>query len=171
MAIDAFVKPLLALPLFRGLKPLQITEIARRADRIVYRAGESIVRENQAGDAAILIISGEAVRVSQDNGDAAERVLEGSMIGELAMLVETIYTSTVIAKTSVRALRFSRAEIHGAMHDDRSLAEHFSTQITARLKRLALELKSIDEALAEVTDFDPPPHATQIAAPLPQLFH
>ena len=44
MAIDTLVKPLLRVALFQGLKPLQITEIARLADRIVYRPGEVIIR-------------------------------------------------------------------------------------------------------------------------------
>ena len=59
MAIDALVKPLLALPLFQGLSPLQLTEIVRRAERIIYRPGDAIVTENQTGDAAIVIISGK----------------------------------------------------------------------------------------------------------------
>ncbi|MFN0219854.1 MAG: cyclic nucleotide-binding domain-containing protein [Hyphomicrobium sp.] len=168
MAIDALVKPFLSLPLFRGLKPLQITEIVRRAERIMFRAGDALIREDQTGDAAILIISGEAVRM---NGDAAERIPEGSMIGELAMLVETIHTSTVMAKSSVRALRLTRAEIHSAMRDDPTLAEHFSSQITARLKRLALELQSIDSFLAEVAGLDRPPQSKAPTQSQTQLFH
>ena len=64
MAIDALVKPLLQLPLFRGLKPMQITEIVRRADRIVYRPGDVIIEEHAEADAAIVLVEGEAVRVS-----------------------------------------------------------------------------------------------------------
>lgn len=153
MAIDALVKPFLSLPLFRGLKPLQITEIVRRADRIIYRPGEALIREDAAGDAAIVIISGEAVRISA--GEAAVRVLEGALVGELAMLVETVHSATVIAKTPVRALRLSRTELHALMREDPALAEHFSMRIAARLKRLALELRSIDDALAEFTEIDP----------------
>ncbi len=151
MAIDALVKPFLSLPLFRGLKPLQLTEIVRRADRIVFRPGDAIIRADEAGDAAIIIISGEAVRLT-DQGSAAERVPEGAMIGELAMLVETIHTSTVIAKTAVRALRLSRGEMHALMRDDPALREHLSMQVTARLKRLALQLGMLDDALGEFAD-------------------
>ena len=74
MAIDALVKPFLLLPLFQGLKPLQLTEIVRRADRIIYRPGDIIIEEDQVGDAAIVIVSGEAVRVTGlEPGAAAER--------------------------------------------------------------------------------------------------
>jgi hypothetical protein len=34
MAIDRVVAPLLRVPLFAGLKPLQITEIARQAEKL-----------------------------------------------------------------------------------------------------------------------------------------
>ena len=155
MAIDALVKPFLALPLFRGLKPIQLTEIVRCADRIVYQPGEPLIEEDQSGDAAIIIISGEAVRISQsDESSHPEPVIEGSMVGELAMLVETIHTSTVIARSTVRALRITRTDMHALMQQDLSLAEHMTSQITARLKRLALELQSVDDALAQVANFD-----------------
>lgn len=154
MAIDAFVKSLSLLPLFRGLKPMQITEIARRADRIVYRPGDAIIKEDEAGDAAIVIVSGEAARMS--GAAVAELVVEGAMIAELAMLVETIHGATVVAKSPVRALRLSRIEMHALMQDDPALAEHFSMRIGERLKRLALELRSIDDALSEVANFDLP---------------
>lgn len=163
MAIDAFVKPLLRIPLFQGLKPLQITEIARRADRIVYRPGEVIIAENSVGDAAILIISGEAVRLSgpADETEPQELSLpEGALLGEMTMLIETDNSSTIIARTTVRALKISRAEMHAQMADDPTLADHFVTKISGRLIGIAAELREIDEALAGAAV--PPPK--QVAA-------
>lgn len=156
MAIDALVKPFLRLPLFQGLKPLQLTEIVRRAERIVYKPGDLIIQEDKTGDAAIVIIAGEAVILrSSDEQAAAEPVAEGSMVGELAMLVETVHTATVIAKSPVRALRLTREEMHALMSEDAALAEHLTQKITARLHVLASELRAIDQALAEIAAFDP----------------
>ena len=116
MAIDALVKPLLRVALFHGLKPLQITEIARLADRIVYPPGAEIIREAEPGDAAILIIAGEALRVrGPELKTPAETVPEGAMIGEMAMLVETEHTSTVVARTAVRAQIVQSQGQRGAM--------------------------------------------------------
>ena len=42
MAIDRLVAPLLRVPLFAGLRPLQITEIARHAERMKFRRGDVI---------------------------------------------------------------------------------------------------------------------------------
>lgn len=148
MAIDALVKPLLALPLFQGLSPLQLTEIVRRAERIIYRPGDAIVVENQPSDAAIIIISGNCIRVD-DNGDPSARsggevLPEGVMIAEIAMLVDLVHTMTVIAQGPVKALRLTRQRMANLMEEDASLAQHFSAHIIARLKLLAKDLKAID---------------------------
>jgi CRP-like cAMP-binding protein len=75
-------------------------------------------------------------------------VPEGSLLGELAMLIEQTYGSTVVALTSVKALRITRAAMHEMMLDDTRLAEHFVQRISARLKSVAAELRRIDRVLA-----------------------
>lgn len=155
MAMDALVKPFLALPLFQGLKPLQLTEIVRRADRIIYRPGDIIIAEDQIGEAAIVIVSGEAVRINtHEPGKAAESIPEGAMISELAMLVETVNTATILARTTVKALRITREDMHEAMADDPKLAEHLTQKITERLQRTAQELRAVDKALADLATFE-----------------
>lgn len=148
MAIDQLVRPLLGVELFQGLKPLQITEIARRADRIVFRPGDVIVAEDTTGDAAILIVAGEAARVSGPGvGGDVEPVVPGSLVGEMAMLVDTVHSSTVVARSAVRALRISRAELLEQMEADPALAEHFVACISGRLSKLAADLREVDAAL------------------------
>lgn len=150
MAIDPLVKPFLHLPLFNGLKPLQLTEIVRRADRIIFRAGDTIISEDQVGDAAIVIVSGESVRTSSSEpGTAAEAIPEGSMIGELAMLIEIVHSSTVVARGSVKALRLTREEMQTLMAEDPSLAEHFSSKIGARLGQFLSDLNAVNDALEQ----------------------
>lgn len=149
MTIDALVAPLLKIALFQGLRPLQITEIARRAERIVFRPGQAIVEADKEGDAAFVIVSGEAVRTQgPDIGAIPEPVPVGALLGEMAMLVETEYSSTIVAQTPVRALKINRAEMYEQMAEDHQLAEHLIGKITGRLKSLAVELRAIDRQLA-----------------------
>ena len=170
MAMDALVKPLLLLPLFQGLKPLQLTEIVRRAGRVIYRPGDVIIEEDQLGEAAIIIVSGEAVRTTGiEPGDAAEPIAEGSMIGELAMLVETVHSATIVARGTVKALRLTRSEMHDLMAEDPGLADHLTHKITSRLQSLAQELRDVDRALADIAAYEPALHAAVpdlAAAPL-----
>lgn len=148
MAIDKFVQPLLKLDIFQGLKPLQITEIARRAFRIIYKPGEYIIKENDESDAAVVIVNGEAIRISGPGLQGkSEQILIGSILAEMAMLIEMKYTSTIVAKSDVFALRISREEICNFIKVDKSLAEHFIGRLTHRLKAVSEELHAIENSL------------------------
>ena len=61
MAIDALVAPFLRLEIFQGLSMPQIEEIARGAERVVFRPGDVIVNGNFSNEGAVLLVSGEAV--------------------------------------------------------------------------------------------------------------
>jgi CRP-like cAMP-binding protein len=159
MAIDALVRPLLGVPLFQGLKPLQLTEIARRADRIVYKPGDVIVTAHGEPDAAVLVVSGEAVRTEGPGLERGsnESLPAGALISEMTMLIETECSSTVVARTAVRALRISRSEMLAHMTDDPTLAQHFIDKISGRLSSFVSGLKEIDDNLAKVAETDEVP--------------
>ncbi len=173
MAIDALVLPLLKVPLFQGLKPLQLTEIARRADRIVYKPGDVIVTARAETDAAVLVISGEAVRTDGPglSGDS-EDIPPGALISEMTMLIETECSSTVVARTPVRALRITRSEMLAHMTADPSLADHFIEKISGRLSAFVEDLRAIDRSLsAETEDASAVPPAEASAAEAPAVLH
>ena len=148
MAVDAIVAPLLRVGLFHGLKPLQITEIARHAERIVFKAGDVITEAGADGDAAYVIVAGSAHRVANpDEVAAPDAIVPASIIGEMAMLIEHQYGSTVIADGAVRALRITRDALHAQMLDDPGLARHLMDRIAERLSQVASELRRIDSTL------------------------
>lgn len=153
MAMNELVKALLSVELFQGLRPLQITEIGRRADRIVFKPGDVIAKRDTPGDAAILLIAGDACRMAGpfDQSPFDERLPTGSLIGEMAMLIETDYSSTIVARTSVRALRIKRSEMLAQMLDDQALADHLVQRISARLTVIAESLRGIDDQFARPT--------------------
>ena len=145
MAIDPLVAPLLRVELFQGLKPLQITEIARSAERIVFRPGDKITEAGKVGDAAFLIVAGAAEWISsQDSDGRGEQIEIGSLIGEMAMLIEHAYGATIVATGQVRCLKLSRETLHRLMLEDRGLAQHLTSKISQRLNRVAAELRDID---------------------------
>ena len=167
MALDALVLPLLNVPLFQGLKPLQLTEIARRADRIVYKPGDVIVAANAEPDAAVLVVSGEAVRTEGPGLEGgAEAVPAGALISEMTMLIETACTSTIVARTPVRALRITRSEMLAHMTDDPTLADHFIEKISGRLTAFVSGLKEIDSSLQDLAGEDVEA-AEESAVPVP----
>jgi CRP/FNR family cyclic AMP-dependent transcriptional regulator len=169
MAIDRLVAPLLRVPLFAGLKPLQLTELARQAERLKFRHGDVITKAGEPGDGAYLIVSGLAEHAEpSDPGAVAGPVEPGSLVGEMAMLVEHAYGATVIAHERVLCLKITRAAVRGQMLEDAALARHFERRISARLSRVADDLRRIDDILAacgsDAAQPEPAPRATVASA-------
>lgn len=146
MSYELLLEPLRRVPLFQGLSPLQISEIARQAERVMFRAEDVIIQEDQVGQAAFLIITGEVERTS--GPDAGATVSPGTLLGEMAMLVETTYSSTMVCKGPVRALKITRESLHNQMQADLQLAEHFIEKLSSRLRALAQDMRRVDQILS-----------------------
>ena len=159
MATDQLVLALQNLEVFRGLGEDQLAEIARRAERIVFKPGQTVVEAGHAGDGAFLLVAGDAEVMPDDARDNARNVARsgsgggqaiepGSLVGEMAMLIEHEYRITVVARSSIRALKITRAQMQAHMLAAPSLAEHFVGRVSSRLSRVAVELRRIDQMLA-----------------------
>jgi CRP-like cAMP-binding protein len=150
MPLDLFAGHLAVLPLFRGLSPLQIAAIARRAERVAYSPGAVIIEENAVADAAVLIITGIAARVSGPELAArSEPIAPGSLLGEAAMLIETTFGSTVVARTVVRAVHITRDAMEEQMLQDPLMADRLVQNLAKRLTAFADELRRIDTLLGK----------------------
>jgi CRP-like cAMP-binding protein len=144
MSVDASVALLQRIPIFARLSVEQITEIARKAEKVKFRARQNITEAGTSGDGAYLLVSGNAERPT-----APEQLLPpGSLIGELAMLVEHSYGATIVAKDRVHCLKITRAALHEQMLADPSLADLLSQHISERLHKAADRLRRIDSLLA-----------------------
>lgn len=156
MSLAPLLEPLRRVAIFQGLRPLQISEIARRAQRVIFEPGDVIIEEGKAGDAAYVIVSGRAVRTSGPcAGNPADELGTGTLIGEMAMLVKTNYSSTVICQERTTALRITRKELLDQMGSDLALVDHIVDKLTARLKHLAEDLNKIREELAIESELCP----------------
>jgi CRP/FNR family transcriptional regulator, cyclic AMP receptor protein len=148
MAIDLVLESLRRVPLFAALTSEQIAEIGRGAQRRAFRKGEVIAAAGEPGDGAYLILLGEAVcRTGPDARRAAEPVEQGSLVGELAMLVECDYGTTVVAQGWVDCLKLERATLHEQMHADPGIAQRIADAIRDRLSLVAAELEIVDRLL------------------------
>jgi putative ABC transport system ATP-binding protein len=151
MAIDQVLASLLRVPVFSGLKASQVTEIGRRAQRCAFGCGETIIAAGEPGDAAYLVLSGEAgLRTAPGRWARLQPVEPGSLLGELAMFVEHAYNSTVVAQGWVDCLKLERSALHAQMREDPDLAHRLARVIRDRITRVASELQEIDELLASI---------------------
>jgi len=155
--LDDVVVPLLSARIFSGLAPAQLKSLALEAEAVTFKRGEILIRSYQEGDGAYLIGSGSVVEHHEaDDGEPQQEFGAGTMIGEMAMLIETLHSSTIVARTPVKALKFSRATMHALIQKDPKLAEHFVDRMRARLTGTAKKLREVDAMFAGADRTDVP---------------
>jgi CRP-like cAMP-binding protein len=146
MNTEVLIAPLRQVALFEGLAPSQLVAIAKTAERIVFKPGDTLIRDGRDAGGALIVVSGDAERVGSDGADA--RVEPGSMLAEMSMFVDTEASATIVARSAVRALRLDRQAMLEQLATDPSLADHFVARISSRLKDVADELRRVDKTLA-----------------------
>jgi pyruvate,water dikinase len=87
------------IPLFAGLTPEQVGEVATLFKERRFPAGETVIREGTGGAAFFLIDSGDAVVTIR--GEECARLGPGDTFGELAMIDEGTRSATVTAATEL----------------------------------------------------------------------
>lgn len=151
MAIDTIAQRLRDLDIFHGLAPAHIERIAREAERIIFRDGQVMATAGAEADGAMILIAGRAtVLADAADADPIHTIETGSMLAEPAMLVEHQFGLTVVAEGDVRAVKVTRTMLRELMLEDAAVTDHFVGRIAARLTRVAIELRLIDERLAIV---------------------
>jgi CRP/FNR family transcriptional regulator, cyclic AMP receptor protein len=149
--MDKVVAPLMRVAAFQGLTQQQFQGIARHAKKLKFLRGDVITKAGSPGDGAFVIASGPAECMATSPNGSNEAVGWGTLIGEMAMLIEHDYQATVVARDWVLCLKITRAAMHAQMREDPSLAEHFQRRVTDRLLQVAEDLRRIDSILAAQT--------------------
>lgn len=151
MSVEANFELLSRIPIFAGLTQPQIAAIIVKAKKSFFEPGEKLVEAGATGEAAYVILSGKATTEgAEDSGHPTQTLLPGALVGELGMLVEMIYTTTVVATERIRCLAITREGLYQVMQTDPSLARHFSDKLMQRLLDLAEELRAVDAQFAEI---------------------
>ena len=150
MAIDRLVAPLLRVPLFAGLKPLQLTELARQAERVKFRRGDVITKAGEPGDGAYLdrVGAGRARRHRRTSKPPPSPSSPARSSARWPCWSSTTIGATVVARDRVLCLKITRAAVRAQMLEDAALARHFERRISERLSRVADDLRRIDGILA-----------------------
>jgi CRP/FNR family transcriptional regulator, cyclic AMP receptor protein len=139
------------LPIFGGLARAQLGSIVDAASKAFFEAGDNLITKDQPGDTAYLIMTGSARCVHFPGTPAAGDEIEpGSLVGELAMLADTVHAMTVQAKVRVRALALRREALRRIMVRDPVIAQQISDNLLARLQTFASELRRLDNLLANI---------------------
>jgi CRP/FNR family cyclic AMP-dependent transcriptional regulator len=104
-----------AIPLFRGLNPIELDWIARRAHRHMFPAGTNVVVAQQPGEAVYIILSG-TVKIYIDQLDKQAVVLSilgvGDTVGEISLLDSAGHSANAVTLEDSLMLWMDKAAFH-----------------------------------------------------------
>ena len=104
MSLAKDVEVLRNIPLFAKVEPAKLKLLAFTSERLEYMAGDELFRQGDYGDAAYIILEGEA-DVLVDTPEGAVKVAtlgKNDIIGEIAILCDVPRTATVVAQSAAR---------------------------------------------------------------------
>ena len=102
---DAKVELLASTPLFAGLSPGELHELAALADELTLAAGTPLMVEGRRGHETFVLVDGAAE--VRRNGRVVDSLGPGDLVGELAVLGGGVRTATVVTAERTRLLVFT----------------------------------------------------------------
>jgi len=96
-------------PLFEGLSDTELQQLMDNAMPVSLRAGETLMKQGDPGEAAYVVVKGE-FQVSKQSGQAHIKIdvrNPGDVLGEMALLSRSPRSATVTAVTDSQVLKIS----------------------------------------------------------------
>jgi putative ABC transport system ATP-binding protein len=118
LRICEFLRP---INLFKALTPRQLTDVAEHMTKRRYAAGDTIIREGEAGEEFFLISSGEVEVVRSDREIA--RMGPGDFFGEVALISGEPRNATVVAKDEVDTYVLGKTDFEAAIATSQSFRD------------------------------------------------
>jgi CRP-like cAMP-binding protein len=110
MSLSKDVEVLRNIPLFAKVEPARLKLLAFTSERQEYLPGDELFHQGDQGDAAYIILEGEAdILVDTPRGAINIATLgKNEIIGEIAILCDVPRTATVVAQSALETLRVSK---------------------------------------------------------------
>src|SRR4051794_20659886 len=110
MSLKEEVELLQRIPFFAQVEPAKLKLLAFTSQRVGFEPGHILFRQGDMGDAAYIIIDGEAeVLVETEGGPVLVATLgKNDFVGEIAILCDVPRTATIRAKGRLVSLRIPK---------------------------------------------------------------
>ena len=118
--------------------------VAFSAEKRVLAADESLFGEGESGDCGYFVLSGPILLTARAHAGARARVAHaGALIGENAMIAETLRPSSARAREISTVLRIPRRVFHRVLREFPKEAARIRANLAARLRKISGELEEL----------------------------
>lgn len=145
MSLNEEVELLRRIPLFAKIEPSKLKLLAFTSQRLTYKPGDVLFRQGDPGDAAFVIIGGEAdVVVDTPTGPlTVAHLKQNDFVGEIAILCDVPRTATVSAVSEVTTLRIEKDLFFRLINDFPQIAVEIMRVLAQRLERTTADLRAL----------------------------
>ena len=135
ITLDTEASALAAVPLFSRMEPARLKLLAFASRRLIFDAGEELFHQGDPGDAAYVILDGEADVVigEGDKETVINRAGSNELVGEMALLSTTPRSATLRAVAELTVLRLKKETFLELMERDPHIAAEVARRISDRL--------------------------------------
>jgi CRP-like cAMP-binding protein len=151
VSLNDEVELLRTIPLFANIEPSKLKLLAFTSERLTFRKGQDLCKQGEMGDAAFIIIDGEADVLVETDGkvNSVAKAGKHSVVGEIAILCDVPRTATLRALTDVTVLRISKELFFRLVREFPQMGLAIMRELAARLDRTTSQLT---RALGRITD-------------------
>jgi CRP-like cAMP-binding protein len=142
MALEQDIEFLDRIPTLHLLGKDALRILAISVETITLRRGDILFEEGQPADGGYVVVNGSIIlqNANDPRGDDVVTVKRGSLIGETAMIVETMRPSTAIAAESTVLFRIPRVVFVRILEGEPQAATALRRLIGARVGRVVQDL-------------------------------
>ena len=145
MSLNEEVELLRRIPLFAKIEPSKLKLLAFTSERLTFKPGDVLFRQGDQGDAAYIIIAGDAdIIVNTPNGPlTVAQVHKNDFVGEIAILCDVPRTATVQAGSEVTTLRISKDLFFRLVTEFPQMAVEIMRVLAQRLEKTTADLRVV----------------------------
>jgi CRP-like cAMP-binding protein len=145
LSLEQEVELLRRIPIFAKIAPAKLKLLAFTSERIAYAPGQLIFRQGEMGDAAYIIVEGEAeVFVAGPKGDVRVAVLgPNDIVGEIAILCDVPRTASVRASARLVTLRIAKDLFFQLVNEFPQMAVEIMRELAHRLEKTTARLRDV----------------------------
>lgn len=142
MALDDDIALLARVPLFASLGQEPLRLLAFSAETRTVRSGDILFREGQAADAGFVVVDGTFL-LNSASGIAERLVGPGVLLGEIALIVETLRPATATARGASSAMRVPRSLFRRILVEFPDAARRVHSEFRRKMQATTEELNRI----------------------------
>lgn len=142
MGLKDEVDLLRRVPLFAQIEPAKLKLLAFTSQRMTFQPDQPFFRQGDSGDAAYVLISGEAeVLLETPDGEIPVATIgQNAIIGEIAILCDVPRTATVKAATKLEALKIDKEDFLRLIKEFPDMGIEVMRELADRLSATTAEL-------------------------------